>query len=79
MRAGTPEEAAIIRHAIENGGRENIAAVMRAIESTGAIAYTARSAQMEARKAVEALSVIPDSPYRDALYALAEFSVNRSY
>lgn len=79
MRAGTPEQAAVIRQAIEHGGRENIAQVTKAIESTGAIAYTARSAQAEARKAAEALAVIPDTPYRDALYALAEFSVNRTY
>lgn len=79
MRTGTPEQAAIIRHAIENGGLGNIAAVTQAIESTGAIAYTARSAHAEAHKAAAALSVIPDSPYRDALYALAEFSVNRTY
>ena len=79
MRVGTPAQAAIIRHAIENGGRENIAAVTQAIESTGAIAYTARSAHAEARKAMAALAVIPDSPYRDALHALAEFSVSRSY
>ena len=79
MRVGTPAQAAIIRHAIENGGRENIAAVTQAIESTGAIAYTARAAHAEARKAIAALAVIPDSPYRDALYALAEFSVSRSY
>ena len=79
MRVGTPTQVAIIRHAIENGGRENIAAVTQAIESTGAIAYTARSAHAEARKAAAALSVIPDSPYRDALYALAEFSVSRNY
>ncbi|MDX1250884.1 MAG: octaprenyl diphosphate synthase [Gammaproteobacteria bacterium] len=79
MRAGTPEQAAVIRQAIEHGGRENIAQVTKAIESTGAIAYTARSAQAEARKAAEALAVIPDTPYRDALYALAEFSVTRTY
>lgn len=79
MRAGTPEQAAVIRQAIEHGGRENIAQVTKAIESTGAIAYTARSAQAEAGKAAAALAVIPDTPYRDALYALAEFSVNRTY
>lgn len=79
MRAGTPEQAAVIRHAIEQGGRENISEVTKAIESTGAIAYTARSAQAEARKAAEALAVIPDTPYRDALYALTEFSVTRTY
>ncbi len=79
MRVGTPAQVAIIRHAIENGGRENLAAVTQAIESTDAIAYTARSAHAEARKAIAALAVIPDSPYRDALYALAEFSVSRNY
>ncbi|KAF0190769.1 MAG: octaprenyl-diphosphate synthase [Gammaproteobacteria bacterium] len=79
MRTGTPAQAALIRRAIENGGRDDIDAVILAIESTGALAYTARSAQEEARKAAAALAVIPDSPYQEALHALAEFSVNRSF
>ncbi len=79
MRSGTAGQAALIRHAIETGGLENIGAVRDAIESTGAIAYTARSAASEAGKAKEALAHLPPSPYRDALHALAEFSVNRSY
>lgn len=79
LRHGHPQEAMVIRDAIENGGREKIAQVLKAIESTGALAYTARSAQDEAAKAAAALAVLPASPYREALYALAEFSVNRSY
>lgn len=79
MRAGSPTQAALIRRAIENGGRDDIDAVIQAIEATGALAYTARSAQEEARKAAAALAVIPDSPYQEALHALAEFSVNRSF
>jgi octaprenyl-diphosphate synthase len=79
MRVGTPEQIAVIRHAIEHGGLDDIARVLEAIESTDALAYTARSAQVEARKAAESLDPIPASPYKDALYALAEFSVNRSY
>jgi len=79
MKHGTPEQSKAIRHAIENGGLEHIGTVMDAIESTQAIAYTAQSAQQEADLAIEALSEIPDSPYKDALYGLAEFSVNRSY
>lgn len=79
MRNGSPEQAQVIRDAIEKGGRDNIEAVMAAVESTGAIAYTARSAQDEAHKATIALEKIPPSPYRDAMLALAEFSVNRSY
>lgn len=79
MQNGEPEHAAAVRTAIEEGGREHIAAVTQAIESTGAIAYTARSAEHEAELARKALTGIPNSPYKDALHALAEFSVNRTY
>lgn len=79
MRTGTAQQAALIRLAIESGGREDIGAVTATIESSGAIAYTARSAKEEASIASEALVALPPSPYRDALHALAEFSVNRSY
>ncbi len=79
MRTGTARQADLIRHAIESGGIEDIGRVSDAIESTGAIAYTARSASSEANKAKEALAHLPPSAYRDALHALAEFSVNRSY
>ena len=79
MRHGTPEQAQTIRHAIEQGGRDDIDAVRDAIESTGAITYTAQSAREAAEQAMGALAPLPTSAYKDALYALAEFSVNRSY
>ncbi|TDX97937.1 octaprenyl-diphosphate synthase [Thiohalophilus thiocyanatoxydans] len=76
---GSPEQAAVIRDAIETGGLTQIDAVRAAIESTGAIDYTARCARAEADQAIEALSGIPTSEYKDALSFLAEFAVNRSY
>ena len=79
MRNGTPEQAEIIRHAIEKGGLERIEEVRAAIESTRAIAYTSQSAREEADLAIAALAPLPESPYKDALYGLAEFSVNRNY
>jgi octaprenyl-diphosphate synthase len=79
MRNGTKKQVELIRRAIQNGGREHIDLVLEAIESTDALAYTARSAREEARKAAESLTPIPASAYKDALYALAEFSVNRTY
>ena len=79
MRTGTPEQSALIRTAIEEGGLESIEAVRAAIASTDAIAYTARSAQAEAEKAIQSLGVIPESPYRDALEELARFAVSRTY
>ncbi len=79
MRNGSPEQAQLVRGAIEEGGRDAIDAVTAAIESTGAIAYTARSAQQEAQRAHEALAGMPESRYKDALHALADFSVRRTY
>ena len=76
---GTEEQADIIRQAIETGGRNNIQAVMRVIESTDAIAYTAKKAREEADLAIQYLNVIPSSVYRDALKTLADFSVSRTF
>ena len=69
----------MLRGVIEKGGAEHIDEVIAAIESTDAIAYTARLAEQEAERAKTALSALPESGYRDALAALADFSVDRSF
>ncbi len=79
MRHGTPGQIAIIRESIEHGGLEHIDAVLEAIETTQAITYTVQYAQKEADRAIKALTVLPASRYKDALYGLAKFSVDRSY
>jgi len=79
MRHGSPEQASLVRNAIETGGLEQIEAVRAAVESTGAIAYTARSAEQAAQLAIQALEKLPESIYREALQSLAEFAVSRTY
>lgn len=79
MRAGSEAETAMLRAAIEQGARDRVEPILQAIESTGSIAYTLAVARAEAGQALDALQGIPDSPYRQALRALAEFSVSRSY
>ncbi len=79
MRRGTAEEAEAIRRSIEEGGLEHIDTVRAAIDSTDALAYTAQSAQDEAKHALAALDGIPESPFKEGLTALASFSVDRTY
>ncbi|MCG5512313.1 octaprenyl diphosphate synthase [Ectothiorhodospira shaposhnikovii] len=79
MRVGNAEDAAVIREAIEQGGREHADRVLKVIQSTGSIDYTRQVAEAEARRAVESLSVLPPSPHRDAMAALAHFSVGRVF
>ncbi len=76
---GTAEQAKLVREAVEQGGVTQIDDIRQAIESVGAIAYTARTAREEADRAIAALSVIEDSPYKEALIALANYSVERSF
>jgi len=79
MWHGTENTAAVIRTALRDGGLKNLQQVLEAIESTGAIAYTARRARAEAGKAVEALATIPQTAYSSALEGLARFAVERTF
>ncbi len=79
MQHGTAEQKAIIRQAIEEGGKDRIDIVKEAIETTSAIAYTSRSAKREADLATAALAEMPDSPYKQALVTLAQFAVERTF
>ena len=78
MRHGSPTEAQIIRDAISQGGRENIEAVTKAIESTGAIEYTDALARKKADLAITAVELMPSSRYKEALVGLAKFAVSRT-
>jgi len=77
MQVGTPEVSALIREVIEEGGVDRVDEVIKAIQSTDAIEYTANLAREEARLAKQALEALPASAYRDALAAVADFSVDR--
>jgi octaprenyl-diphosphate synthase len=79
MRNGISPQVKIIRNAIADGGRENLIDVIEAVESSGAIAYTAGAARREADKAIQAVKSIPVSPYQEALLNLAKFAVYRTY
>lgn len=71
--------AELIRHAIRQGGLEHIQTIQSAIQETGALEYTTALAQQEAAQAVAALDALPESPYKNALIALAHFAVARNH
>ena len=79
MQNGTSEQAACVRGAIENGGRDDFAAVLAAIRATGALEYAKKCAQAEVGLAKEALDILPASTYKDSLLELCLFAVARSF
>jgi octaprenyl-diphosphate synthase len=79
MRAGSEGEKALVRHAIEHGGKSDLDAVVAAIHRVGALDYARVRASEEAEHAIARLEVLPDSAYRDSLLQLAHFSVERTF
>ncbi len=77
MQNGTEADREMIRNAILDGGLEHLAEIQAVIESTGALDYTTARAQEAADIAIQSLIGIPDSEYRQALIAIAEFAVER--
>lgn len=79
MRTGTEAQRQTVREAIQQGGKDDIAAVTDAIQATGALDYTFEAAKKEAQKAIAALAILPESDYNSALHSLASFAISRSY
>jgi octaprenyl-diphosphate synthase len=73
-------DATLIREAIKNAdGMPHFDYILKVMQDTGSLAYTQECAEIEARKAKDALKAIPDSEFKEALIALADLSVNRNY
>lgn len=76
--ANAPEaQSEQIRSAIENGGCDEVDDVVATLNQVGSLEYTMQRAVEEADKAIAALSVLPETPYRDALASLARIAVER--
>jgi len=72
------EEKALLQEAIaQRNGMDHLDDILAIFEKTGAISYSQHRAQEEADKAKQALSLLPDSPYKQALCALADMAVQR--
>jgi octaprenyl-diphosphate synthase len=79
MQQGTPEQAVLVRRAIEEGGRDEFSAILEAIRTTGALDVARHHAAREATLAQETIRGLPPSIYKDALIELCAFAVSRSY
>lgn len=79
MAHSSIEDTAKMRVAVECGGLDDLDTITRTIESSGGLEYTARLARREMELAIEALGRLPESAHKQALRALAEFAVERSY
>lgn len=74
-----PSEARVIEEALRAGSQSDLSKIVALIEQSDAFAYTARRANDYADAAREMLNDLPPSRYKEALLALTEFAVKRTY
>ena len=77
MRCGSAEQSALVRKAVEEGGRGDFTRVLEAIRACGALDYSRDAARREAEIALRALAPLPPSEYKQSLLELASFAVTR--
>ena len=78
LKNGNDAQRAAIRRAIEHGGLEQLDPIVAAIDSTGGLEYAAGKARAESQLALAAIEVLPDSPFKNGLAALARFAVEHT-
>lgn len=79
MRNGTEAQRIVIRHAIEEGGLDELPAVIKAVQETGALDHVRVIARKEADIACAAIADLPTSSHHQALISLADFAVTRTF
>lgn len=80
IKTGSDDQKAMVRQAIEQGGdRNHMEQILEAIEQTGALRYATDKAIEESNKAIQAISILPESTYRTALENLAKIAVDRTH
>jgi octaprenyl-diphosphate synthase len=79
MAHGNDEQKSLVRNAIEHGnGMDHLEEILDAMKQTGALSYTQKKAEEEADKAIQSLSILPNSDAKSALIALAHIAANRT-
>ena len=68
-----------LRDIIENGDATAMPEVLNAIEQAGSLQYSLDQAQQHAQLAKQALNDVPDSEWKQALLALADYSISRTH
>jgi len=79
IQHGSPQQAALVRAAIENADSDSFAAVLAAVRASGALDAARRHGLDEAEMAKAALAPLADSKFKETLLQLADVAVNRSF
>jgi octaprenyl-diphosphate synthase len=79
MQHGSEQQRELVRQCISLGDEAHFDEILSAITSSGALEYTRQQAEIAAARAQSSLSELPESHYKEALFDLASFAVERNH
>jgi octaprenyl-diphosphate synthase len=79
IREGSALQADLVREAISQRSRDHMPEILDAVKACGSLDYTRAAAERCRDDALADLRVLPESPARSALQALAELAVARRH
>lgn len=80
LRHCDAQQGKILRQAIEQGNaRHLLNDVLHAMQQYGSLDYTQQQAENEVKLAMDAIAMLADSPYKQALLSVAQLSVTRQH
>jgi octaprenyl-diphosphate synthase len=77
MQRGTPEQSALARQVIEQGGLEAFDEIVAAVRACGALEAAMDTANRIKQQAIDRLGALPPSQFKNTLLELALFAVDR--
>lgn len=79
LKTGTTAQQTLIKNCLGNRDLTQFTEILDVIHQTQSIAFTRNLAEIEIDKAIKALDVLPESPWKQALIELATYAVQRDY
>ena len=73
------EDRELMDAAISNGSADNLEPILSIIQQTGSLDSAMEVARNMAAEARESIALLPESPWRDALGLLADYSIDRNH
>jgi octaprenyl-diphosphate synthase len=79
MQNGTSEQRDLVRSCIEIGDEKHFDDILIAIRTSGALDYTRHEAELASQRAIESISALAHSQFKDSLLQLCTFAVDRNH
>jgi octaprenyl-diphosphate synthase len=79
MRVGSDADKELIRHAIRQGGLEDLTPVIETVQRNGSVDYTREKAVEQVELAKSAIAGLADTSFKETLMQIADIAIERTH